>query len=223
MIDFVVADVDAAYQHLLSQGVEFLEPPTDMPWRLRTAAFLDPAGYALTLTSYPSNRKKDQNKSMEITYHPIGTIHSPFKDLSGMPIQPSGEASAAGTVEILPELSAGLKDLEGFSHLILLYHLHKVERISLTVTPFLGSETHGLFATRATTRPNPIGLSVVRLVKIEGNLLSVENLDILDGTPLLDIKPYVPEFDEHSEAHIGWLENEREKIRSTRSDEQFNE
>ncbi len=86
---------------------------------------------------------------MDITYHTIGTIHSPFKDLSGMPIQPSGEASAAGTVEILPELSVGLKDLEGFSHLILLYHLHKVERISLTVTPFLGSETHGLFATRA--------------------------------------------------------------------------
>jgi len=93
--------------------------------------------------------------------------------------------------------------------------------VSLTVTPFLGSETHGLFATRAPTRPNPIGLSVVRLVKIEANLLYVENLDILDGTPLLDIKPYVPEFDEHPQARIGWLENVREKIRSTRSDERF--
>jgi tRNA (adenine37-N6)-methyltransferase len=158
---------------------------------------------------------------MDITYHPIGTIHTPFTDLTDMPIQPNGEASAAGTVEILPELTAALKDLEGFSHLILLYHLHKVERVSLNVTPFLGSETHGIFATRAPTRPNPIGLSVVRLVKIEGSLLYVENLDVLDGTPLLDIKPYLPEFDGHIDARIGWLENVREKIRSTRSDKGF--
>jgi tRNA-Thr(GGU) m(6)t(6)A37 methyltransferase TsaA len=158
---------------------------------------------------------------MDIIYHPIGTIHSPFTNLAGMPIQPSGEASAAGTVEIFQEFSPGLRDLEGFSHLILLYHLHNVERVSLTVTPFLGSEKHGVFATRAPTRPNPIGLSVVKLVKIEGNLLYIENLDILDGTPLLDIKPFVPEFDGHPEALIGWLAVARGRIRSTRSDERF--
>lgn len=158
---------------------------------------------------------------MDIIYHPIGTIHSPFKDLAGMPIQPSGEASAPGTVEILPELALGLQDLEGFSHIILLYHLHRVVRVSLTVTPFLGSERHGLFATRAPTRPNPIGLSVVKLCRIVGNTLYVGHLDILDGTPLLDIKPYVPEFDGHPGARIGWLENAREKIQSTCSDNRF--
>jgi tRNA-Thr(GGU) m(6)t(6)A37 methyltransferase TsaA len=158
---------------------------------------------------------------MDILYHSIGTIHSPSKDLSGMPIQPSSEASTAGTIELLPELIPALKNLDGFSHLILLYHFHKVERVALTVTPFLSSETQGLFATRAPTRPNPIGLSVVRLVKIEGNLLYVDLLDILDETPLLDIKPYVPEFDGHPEARIGWLAESRERIRSTRSDQRF--
>jgi tRNA-Thr(GGU) m(6)t(6)A37 methyltransferase TsaA len=158
---------------------------------------------------------------MDIIYHPIGIIHSPFTNLSGMPIQPSGEASAAGTIELLPELISALKDLEGFSHLILLYHLHKVEHVALTVTPFLSTEPHGLFATRAPTRPNPIGLSVVRLVKIKSNFLYVDLLDILDGTPLLDIKPYVPEFDGHPEARIGWLAEAGGKIRSTRSDKRF--
>lgn len=158
---------------------------------------------------------------MDLTYHPIGTIHSPFKDLAGMPIQPNGESAGPGTVEILPEFAQGLKDLEGFSHVILLYHFHRVERVSLTVTPFLDSETHGIFATRAPTRPNPIGISVVRLIKIEGNTLSVENLDILDGTPLLDIKPYIPEFDGQPDARTGWLEENLKKIRATRSDDRF--
>ena len=158
---------------------------------------------------------------MDLTYHPIGTIHSPFKDLAGMPIQPSGESAGPGTVEILPEFVQGLKDLEGFSHVILLYHFHRVERVSLTVTPFLDSETHGIFATRAPTRPNPIGISVVRLIKIEGNTLSLENLDILDGTPLLDIKPYIPEFDGQPNARTGWLEENLKKIRATRSDDRF--
>jgi len=158
---------------------------------------------------------------MDLTYHPIGIIHSPFKDLAGMPIQPSGESAGPGTVEILPEFVQGLKDLEGFSHVILLYHFHRVERVSLTVTPFLDSETHGIFATRAPTRPNPIGISVVRLIKIEGNTLSLENLDILDGTPLLDIKPYIPEFDGQPNARTGWLEGLKGKVQTTRSDERF--
>ena len=138
-----------------------------------------------------------------------------------MPIQPTGEASAPGTVEIFPEFEDGLKDLDGFSYLILLYFLHKVSGGKLTVTPFLDSEPRGIFATRAPTRPNPIGLSVVRLLGIEGNMLRVENLDILDGTPLLDIKPYVPEFDYRPEARTGWLERAQGKAREIKSDDRF--
>jgi tRNA-Thr(GGU) m(6)t(6)A37 methyltransferase TsaA len=158
---------------------------------------------------------------MEIVYRPIGVLHSPFKDLAGMPIQPTGEASAPGIIDIFPEYVEGLKDLEGFSYIILLYHLHKVSRSSLTVIPFLGSESHGVFATRAPTRPNPIGLSIVKLVRIDGSKLYVENLDILDGTPLLDLKPYVPEFDWRPNARTGWLENAKGKIQETRSDDRF--
>lgn len=138
-----------------------------------------------------------------------------------MPIQPTGEASAPGAVEIFPEFEAGLKDLEGFSHIILLYYFHQVHGASLTVLPFLDSEPHGIFATRAPTRPNPIGLSVVRLLRIEGRMLHVENLDILDGTPLLDIKPYVPGFDYRAEARTGWLKNAQGKARDTKSDDRF--
>ena len=158
---------------------------------------------------------------MEITYRPIGVIHSPFTDLKGMPIQPTGEASAPGSANVFPEFVEGLKDLEGFSHLILVYHLHQVRRTDLTVTPFLDSEPHGVFATRAPTRPNPIGLSIVKLLKIEGNILHFANLDILDGTPLLDIKPYVPDFDAPSEARIGWLEAARGRVKSAKSDDRF--
>ena len=158
---------------------------------------------------------------MDVTYRPIGVIHSPFKDLEDMPIQPAGEASAAGSIEIFPDFVAGLKDLDGFSHVILLYHFHRVRSSKLTVTPFMDSQPRGVFATRAPTRPNPIGLSVVKLIRIEGNRLYVENLDILDGTPLLDLKPYVPEFDRQPKARIGWLEQVKEKVRTAKSDDRF--
>lgn len=158
---------------------------------------------------------------MEISFRPIGVIHSPFGDLSGMPIQPTGEASAPGSVEIFPEFEAGLKDLDGFSYVILLYYFHRVSGVKLRVTPFLDSEPRGIFATRAPARPNPIGLSVVKLLGIEGNTLRVENLDILDGTPLLDIKPYVPEFDYRPEARTGWLEQAQGKAREMKSDDRF--
>ncbi|HEY64601.1 MAG TPA: tRNA (N6-threonylcarbamoyladenosine(37)-N6)-methyltransferase TrmO [Caldilineae bacterium] len=158
---------------------------------------------------------------MEIKYRPIGVIHSPFKDIAGMPIQPTGAANVQGTVEVLPEFVEGLKDLEGFSHVILLYHFHRVQEVKLTVIPFMDSEPHGVFATRAPKRPNPIGLSVVKLIRIEGNVLYIENVDILDGTPLLDIKPYVPEFDQPLVERIGWLERAKGKVRSKRSDDRF--
>jgi len=159
---------------------------------------------------------------MDITYRPIGVIHSPFTDLKDMPIQPAGRASAPAAAEVFPEFAPGLKDLAGFSHVILLYHLHAVRRTDLSVTPFLGDEARGVFATRAPTRPNPIGLSIVGLTGVEGNRLLLANVDILDGSPLLDVKPYVPEFDQPAgEVRLGWLAAARGRVREARSDERF--
>jgi tRNA-Thr(GGU) m(6)t(6)A37 methyltransferase TsaA len=155
---------------------------------------------------------------MEVTYHPIGTIRSPFTDPATMPIQPTSAASRPGTIEIDASFVEGLRDLDGFSHVILLYHLHAARGPVLTVTPFLDSEPRGVFATRAPTRPNPIGLSIVALERIEGNVLHVNDLDVLDGTPLLDLKPYVPEFDHRPECRVGWLEG---KGRGGTSDGRF--
>jgi tRNA-Thr(GGU) m(6)t(6)A37 methyltransferase TsaA len=152
---------------------------------------------------------------------PIGIIHTPFKELENMPIQPSGAAGIRGTVEIFPEFAEGLKDLDGFSHVILLYRFHESRGFKLIVTPFLDSEPRGVFATRAPKRPNPIGLSIVSLVQVRGSSLEIKNADVLDGTPLLDIKPYVPEFDHQENCRIGWLEQARGKVRNKRSDERF--
>ena len=153
--------------------------------------------------------------------HPIGVIHTPFKELENMPIQPSGAAGIRGTVQLFPEFADGLKDLDGFSHLILLYRFHEIRGYKLTVTPFLDSEPRGVFATRAPKRPNPIGLSVVRLVQIRECSLDVENVDILDGTPFLDIKPYVPGFDHQENCRIGWLEKARGVAKVKKSDDRF--
>jgi tRNA (adenine37-N6)-methyltransferase len=164
----------------------------------------------------------EENKNMEpLLCRPIGVIHTPFKELENMPIQPSGAAGIRGTVDLFPEFAEGLKDLDGFSHLILLYHFHESRGYKLIVTPFLDSEQRGVFATRAPKRPNPIGLSIVSLVQIRGSSLEIDNVDVLDGTPLLDIKPYVPEFDLQENCRIGWLEQARGKVRDKRSDERF--
>jgi tRNA-Thr(GGU) m(6)t(6)A37 methyltransferase TsaA len=152
---------------------------------------------------------------------PIGIIHSPFKDLIGMPIQPAGAEGVQGTVEVYEEFRAGLKDLDGFSHIILLYHFHGSTGFSLCVVPFMDTQPRGLFATRAPKRPNPIGLSVVRLEGVDDGLLRVRGVDILDGTPLLDIKPYVPEWDAHVGARTGWLETGRKTVSSRTSDDRF--
>ena len=141
----------------------------------------------------------------EIILKPIGVIHTPFKRAEGTPIQPGRSNGARGDIEIYPEYEAGLKDLEGFSHIILLYHFHLSKGFELTVIPYLDDKKRGLFATRAPRRPNPIGLSVVKLEKIEGTMLRIVNVDIIDGTPLLDIKPYVPDFDSSGDLRIGWL------------------
>ncbi|NLW68634.1 MAG: tRNA (N6-threonylcarbamoyladenosine(37)-N6)-methyltransferase TrmO [Bacteriovoracaceae bacterium] len=162
-----------------------------------------------------------EKEDMKIEYNPIGVIHSPFKEAKGMPVQPSGAAGVKGTVEIFPEFAEGLKDLDGFSHIYLIYHFHQSIGYSLVVTPFMDTDRHGVFATRAPRRPNPVGISVVKLNKIDGPVLSIENVDILDGTPLLDIKPYVPDFDDHPADSTGWLEKARGASKTVRSDGRF--
>lgn len=148
---------------------------------------------------------------MKIVYRPIGVVRSPFSEAEGMPIQPSRARGIRGTVELAPEYAEGLEDLEGFSHAVLLCHLHRSRGFALKVVPFLDDTPRGVFATRAPRRPNPIGLSVVRLVSVEGNRITFEGVDLIDGTPVLDIKPYVPEFDEREEIRLGWLEEARRR------------
>ncbi|MEZ4388060.1 MAG: tRNA (N6-threonylcarbamoyladenosine(37)-N6)-methyltransferase TrmO [Candidatus Krumholzibacteriia bacterium] len=152
---------------------------------------------------------------------PIGTIRSPFTAREGMPIQPAGAAEVAGTVELLPEFAPGLQDLDGFSHIILLYLFDRSRGYDLTVVPFMDTVPRGVFATRAPKRPNPLGLSVVALTGITGRILHVMGVDILDGTPLLDIKPYVPAFDAPPECRTGWLAEVAEAARERRADDRF--
>lgn len=155
------------------------------------------------------------------SFDPIGTIHSPHTTLEGMPIQPTGAADVLGTVHVLDEFAAGLKDLEGFSHIILIYALHESTGFDLEVTPFMDTVTRGLFSTRAPRRPNPIGLSVVQLVERNAGVLTIRGVDILDNTPLLDIKPFVPRFDSPEVTATGWLAANAPKAENLRSDERF--
>jgi tRNA-Thr(GGU) m(6)t(6)A37 methyltransferase TsaA len=157
----------------------------------------------------------------EISYKPIGIIHSPFNDVSAMPIQPTGALGTKGTVDLFADYSAGLKDIEGFSHIILIYHFHLSRGYALQTRPFLEEEIHGIFAMRAPSRPNPIGISVVRLVGVEDNILHIEDVDIVDGTPLLDIKPYVPDFDCRDAKRTGWLSKKSHCARKHKSDDRF--
>jgi len=156
-----------------------------------------------------------------VTYRPIGVIHSPFREAENVPIQPAAAAGVEGRIEIRPELIDGLKDLEGFSHLVLIYHLHLSRGYSLLVEPFLDDEPRGVFATRAPRRPNPIGLSVVRLVAIDSTTLRIRDVDIVDGTPLLDVKPHIPEVDPQGPYSLGWLAGKIGKLAAARSDDRF--
>lgn len=145
---------------------------------------------------------------MEFTFRPIGIIESPFEDEEDAPIQPSF-SDAYGTIIIDSDYIEGLTELEGFSHIILLYYFDRATTVDLKVVPYLDDKPKGIFAIRHPNRPNKIGLSIVQLVKVERNKLLVKGIDVLNGTPLLDIKPFVPEFDikgiENTE--IGWLAN----------------
>ena len=147
---------------------------------------------------------------MEFSMKPIGVIHSPFNDKTQTPIQPT-RSHASGQVEVFPEYAPGLQDLEGFSHIYLLYAFHRSEGYSLKVHPFLDNELRGLFATRHPCRPNPIGISIVRLLARQDNILVIDGVDVLDGTPLLDIKPYVPDFDVRTDVKTGWYARRRKE------------
>lgn len=142
---------------------------------------------------------------MKFVMQPIGIIHSPFNKKQETPIQPV-RSQSAGSVEVYAEYVAGLQDLDGFSHIILVYAFHQSEGYSLLIKPFLDDQEHGLFATRYPYRPNPIGISIVQLESLNNNILKVMGIDVLDGTPLLDIKPYVPDFDVRTGVHTGWYE-----------------
>lgn len=157
----------------------------------------------------------------DIILRPIGIIHSPFTDRSDMPIQPCGARDVAGRAVIDADLAPGLQDLDGFSHIYLLYHFHMSRGYDLTVTPFMDPAARGLFSTRAPRRPNQIGLSIVRLERVEGNVLHLLDVDVLDGTPLLDIKPYFRAFDAFPEAVSGWAESRQDQAGGVRSDERF--
>ena len=148
----------------------------------------------------------------EITMRPVGVIRSPFKTTGDVPIQPVFAGGAEGTVEVFDEFAEGLEGLEGFSHIILVYHFHLSKGFSLRVKPYLDETPRGVFATRAPRRPNPVGLSVVRLVGVEGGTLRVIDIDVVDGTPLLDIKPHVPEFDSSGPGRVGWLEGKIDRM-----------
>ena len=159
----------------------------------------------------------------EIKYKPIGVIHSPFKEPKGTPIQPASAKGIGGIVEVFPEYAKGLKDIDGFSHIILIYHFHLSRGVSLEAKPYMDNEVRGIFAIRGPSRPNPIGVSVVRLIKIEGRILYIQDIDIVDGTPLLDIKPYVPEFDMREVVKVGWLEKRLHKLSTAKDDGRFTE
>jgi tRNA-Thr(GGU) m(6)t(6)A37 methyltransferase TsaA len=164
---------------------------------------------------------KVEAASTDDVLRPIGIIRTPFKEPKGTPIQASAGKDVEGTIELLPEYLDGVKDLDGFSHIVLLFKFHLSKGYSLSVRPFMDDIDRGVFATRAPARPNQIGLSIVRLEKVEGNVLHIKDVDIVDGTPLLDIKPYTREFDIREDIRIGWLEGKVQMMSRTTDDGRF--
>ncbi|MFX1532331.1 MAG: tRNA (N6-threonylcarbamoyladenosine(37)-N6)-methyltransferase TrmO [Promethearchaeota archaeon] len=153
----------------------------------------------------------DRKFPEEICFKPIGVIHTPFKSLKGIPIQ-STMSTTKGTIEIFPEYVAGLKDLSGFSHIYCVFFFDMVKLpVPLQSKPFLVNEKKGVFAIRTPFRPNPIGLSILKVLKISENNIYVDNIDILDQTPVLDIKPYVSQYDNVKSTKIGWLKGRIKK------------
>ncbi len=158
-----------------------------------------------------------------ITIKPIGVIRTPHKDVDNVPIQPIAAEGIKGYIEVLPEYVDGLLDVDGFSHITLFYHFHKIDGYELLVTPFLDTKKHGIFSCKAPKRPNAIGMSTVKLLSVEKNILHIEQVDMLDGTPLIDIKPFYPRYDNRENVKIGWLAEKAQNVplEELRSDERF--
>jgi len=150
---------------------------------------------------------------MSLTLNPIGIIHSPYTTKESCPIQGFYSPEGNGTIEVFSEYAEGLKDIDTFSHIILLYEFDRAGEIKLIRPPFLDDEPHGVFASRHPCRPNGLGISVVRLLRCKGNILEVSGIDILDGTPLIDIKPYIPRFDCFPEAAEGWIASKKWRVK----------
>ena len=158
---------------------------------------------------------------MEITLRPIGRLETLFNDITDMPIQPSVLADTRGKAVLDEKFVPGLKDLDGFSHIILLFLLHKISGYQLEVVPFMDTLPHGIFATRSPKRPNRIGMSIVRVESVEGNILHFKGVDMLNGSPLLDIKPYYSYFDQQTQVRNGWLEGKTLRPENLHSDKRF--
>ena len=158
---------------------------------------------------------------MEITLSPIGRLETPFNDIADMPIQPSVLADTRGKAVLDEKFALGLKDLDGFSHIILLFLLHKISGYQLEVVPFMETLPHGIVATRSPKRPNRIGMSIVRVESVDGNILHFKGVDMLNGSPLLDIKPYYSYFDQQTQVRNGWLEGKTLRPENLRSDKRF--
>ena len=154
---------------------------------------------------------------MQVIYETIGVARSPFQTMAETPRQP-WLSDAEGILEIEEAYADGLRDIEGFSHIWVLFHAHRADFHHLLVKPYLDDRLRGVFSSRAPRRPNPIGLSLLRLIGRAGTVLRVGGIDLLDGTPILDIKPFVPEFDNREDARIGWLEG-KELTRLDEEDE----
>jgi tRNA-Thr(GGU) m(6)t(6)A37 methyltransferase TsaA len=148
---------------------------------------------------------------MQLKLESIGIIHSPYQKKEDIPIQGVFKPEGVGSIEVFDQYAEGLTDVEGFSHLLIVYYFHKSKSFSLLGKPFLEDKLHGIFAIRSPHRPNHLGVSVVRLLERDGNTLKVGEIDVFDGTPLLDIKPYVPKFDERKNVKIGWLEGKLDR------------
>ncbi len=160
-------------------------------------------------------------KVNQTIFKPIGIINSPFKSIKGVPIQPAGANGIKGRIKLFKKYSEGLKNLEGFSHIILIYHFHLSKGYSLKVIPFLKNQEQGVFATRAPKRPNQIGISVVKIENIKDNIIEISNVDMVNGTPLLDIKPYASFFDNVKNEKIGWLAGKMNDINKIKADKRF--
>ncbi len=161
---------------------------------------------------------------MQINLRQIGTINSPFCHLENMPVQPKGARDVIATIEIKKEFQDGLKDLDGFNFIYLIYYFHKVKNHKLQVVPFMDKtkSERGVFSTRTPMHPNSLGLSVVELIKVEENIITIKGVDILDGTPLIDIKPYIVNFDKVDKMPTsGWMKASLQEVNNKKSDDRF--